>query len=227
MSYVKCLCWFLGHAEQLLFWCLCSKVSISNYVTCDMSHFACHMSHCACHMSYVKCLCWSLGHAEQLLFSCVSSKVSICNYVTCHITHVTCYITHGTCHMSNAYVDSWDMLNNVCFDVYAQKWVFVIMSHVTFCMSHVTLRMSHVICKMLMLILGTCWTTFVLMSMLKSEYLWLCHMSHFACHMSQCACHMSYVKCLCLCWFLGHAEQLLFSCLYSKGSIRNYVTCHK
>jgi len=100
------------------------------------------------------------------------------------------------------------------------------MLHVTFCMSHVTLRMSHVICQMLMLILGTCWTTFVLMSMLKSEYLWLCHMSHFACHMSQCACHMSYVKCLCLCWFLGHAEQLLFSCLCSKVSICNYVTFH-
>ena len=29
-----------------------------------------------------------------------------------------------------AYVDPWDMVNNYCFDVYAQKWVFVIMSHV-------------------------------------------------------------------------------------------------
>ena len=133
-----------------------------------MSHFACHMSHCACHMPYVKCLCWFLGHAEQLLFWCLCSKVSLCNYVT-------------------------------------------------FCMSHVTLRMSHVICQMLMLILGTCWTTFVLMSMLKSEYLWLCHISHFACHMSQCACHMSYVKCLC--WSLGHAEQFLFSCLCSNVAV--------
>ena len=69
--------WSLGHAEQLLFSGLCSKVSISNNVTCDMSHFACHMSHCACHMSYVKCLCWSLGHAEQLLFSCLYSKVTV------------------------------------------------------------------------------------------------------------------------------------------------------
>ena len=164
MSYVKCLCWSLGHAEQLLFSGLCSKVSISNYVTCDMSHFACHMSHCACHMSYIKCLCWFLGHAEQLLFWCLCSKVSICNYVTCHILHVTCHIAHVTCHMSNAYVDPWDMLNNFCFHVYAQKWVFVIMSHVTF-------RMSHVICKMLMLILGTCRTTFVFMCKLKIEYL--------------------------------------------------------
>ena len=70
MSYVKCLCWSLGHAEQLLFSCVSSKVSICNYVTC-------HMSHVACHMSHVKCLCWSLGHAEQLLFSCLGWKISV------------------------------------------------------------------------------------------------------------------------------------------------------
>ena len=80
--------WSLGHAEQLLFSGLCSKLSISNYVTCDMSHFACHMSHYACQTSYVKCLSWSSGHSEQILFSCVCSKVSICNYVTCHMSHV-------------------------------------------------------------------------------------------------------------------------------------------
>ena len=112
---VTCLCWSLAHAEQLLFSCVSSKVSICNYVTCCMSHFACHMSHCACHMSYVKCLCWFLGHAEQLLFWCLCSKVSICNYVTCHMLHVTCRMSHVTCLMSNAYVDPWDMLNNFCF----------------------------------------------------------------------------------------------------------------
>ena len=77
----------------------------------------------------VTCLCWSLGHAEQLLFSCVNSKVSICNYVTCFMSHFACH------------------------------------------MSHVTLHMSHVICQMLMLILGTCWTSFVFMCKLKSEFL--------------------------------------------------------
>ena len=87
MLYVKCFCWSLGHAEQLLFSCVSSKVSICYYVTCCMSHFACHMS-------YVKCLCWSLGHAEQLLFTCVCSKVSICNYVTCHMSHVTCHMSY-------------------------------------------------------------------------------------------------------------------------------------
>ena len=33
--------------------------------------------------------------------------------------------SHVTCHMSNAYVDPWDMLNNFCFDVYAQKSLFI------------------------------------------------------------------------------------------------------
>ena len=35
--------------------------------------------------------------------------------------------------------------------------------------------------------------------------------------MSHVTCHMSYVKCLC--WSLGHAEQLLFSCLGSKVTL--------
>ena len=30
-------------------------------------------------------------------------------------------MSHVTCLMSNAYVDPWDMLNNFCFRVYAQK----------------------------------------------------------------------------------------------------------
>ena len=43
---VTCLCWSLGHAEQLLFSCVSSKVIIYNYVTCHMSHVACHMGMC-------------------------------------------------------------------------------------------------------------------------------------------------------------------------------------
>ena len=73
-------CWSLGHAEQLLFSCLCSKVSICIHVTCLISHVTCHML-------YVKCLCWSLGHAEQLLFSFVSWKVTACHGVTCHMAN--------------------------------------------------------------------------------------------------------------------------------------------
>ena len=136
---MKCLCWSFGHAEQLLFSCLCSKVSVCNYVTFRMSHCLCQMSHCAFHMSCVKCLCWSLVHSEQLLFSCVSSKVIIYNYVTCHMSYVTCL-------MSNAYVDPWEMVNNFCFHVYAQKWVLVFMSHVTCHILHVTCHIAHVTC---------------------------------------------------------------------------------
>ena len=105
MLYVKCLCWSLRHAEQLLFSGLCSKVSICNYVTCHISHVRCQMSYVICqmlmlilgtcwttfvfmcklkseylllcHMSHDKCLCWSLRHAEKFLFSCLCSNVAI------------------------------------------------------------------------------------------------------------------------------------------------------
>ena len=70
-------------------------------------------------------------------------------------------------------------------------------------MSHFAFHMSHVICEMLMLILGTCWTTFVFMSMLKSVKLSGCQV----------------VKLPgCQDWSMGHAEQLLFSCLCLKVS---------
>ena len=36
-----------------------------------------------------------------------------------HILHVRYY-------MSNAYVDPWDVLNNYCFHVYAQKSRFIV-----------------------------------------------------------------------------------------------------
>ena len=99
------------------------------------------------------------------------------------------------------------MLNNFCFDVFAQKWVFEIMSHATCCMSHVTLRMSLVICQMLMLILGTCWTTFVFMSMLKSVSLSSCQVVKLS---------------SCQVWSLGHAEQVLFPCLCSKVAVYSW-----
>ena len=97
--------------------------------------------------------------------------------------------------------------------------------------------MSSVKCQMLMLILVTCCQHDVEQNMLKIFCLhvyaqkWVllimwyvtCHILHVTCHMSHCACHMSYIKCLC--WSLGHAEQLLFWSLCSKVSIYNYVTC--
>ena len=35
---------------------------------------------------------------------------------------VKCQVSNVKCQMSNAQVDPWDMLNNFCFHVYAQKW---------------------------------------------------------------------------------------------------------
>ena len=72
MSYVKCWCSSLGHAEQLLFWCLCSKVSICDYVTCRMSHVACHMWHVTCEM-----LRLILGTCWTIFFSCLCSNVGV------------------------------------------------------------------------------------------------------------------------------------------------------
>ena len=116
--------------------------------------------------------------------------------VTFHMRHVTFDMSHVTCHLATFFS--------------------CVSSKVTFCHA-VTCHMSYVICQMLMLILGTCWTTFVFMSILKSDYFSCCNMSHFTCHMS----HVT-----CLCWSLGHAEQLLFSWVSSKVIVCHAVACH-
>ena len=125
------------------------------------------------------------------------------------MTHVTFCLSHVTCYMWNACVDPWDMLNNFCFHVYAQKWVFVIMSHVTCHISHVRCHMSQ--CDMLF-VKCLSWSSGhseqILFSCVCSKVS-ICN--YVTCHMSHVTCHMSYVKCLC--WSLGHAEQFLFSCL--------------
>ena len=129
------------------------------------------------------------------------------SHVTCHISHITCHIAHVICHISNAYVDSLDMLNNFCFHVYAQKWVFIIMSHVTFRLSHVTCYMWNAYVDPLDMLNNFCFHVYA--------QKWVFVISHVRCHMSHCASH--YVKCLC--WSLGHAEQLLFSCVSSKVTV--------
>ena len=103
------------------------------------------------------------------------------------------------------------MLNNFCFHVYAQKWVFVIMSHFACHMSHCLCQMSHCAFHM-SCVKCLCW------SLVHSEQLLFSCVSskviiynYVTCHMSHVTCCMSYVKCLC--WSLGHAEQFLFSCL--------------
>ena len=128
-----------------------------------MSHVRCHISHVTCQMSYVKCLCWSLGHSEQLLFSCLYSKVSICDYVTFRMSHVICQM------LISINVDSWDMLNNFCFDDYAQKWVFVIMSHVACHMSHVTCLMSNAYIDPWDMLNNFCFHVYAQMSLFMGE----------------------------------------------------------
>ena len=49
------------------------------------------------------------GHAEQLLFSCLCSKVTISKPEN----------------LKNLQIVPWDMLNNFCFHVYAQKSLFI------------------------------------------------------------------------------------------------------
>ena len=139
----------------------------------------------------------------QKLGTCVSLFVSVtvsvseylwlCHmpHFACHMSHCACHIAHVTCHMSNAYVDSLDMLNNFCFDVYAQKWGFVTMSHVTFRMSQCACHMSYVKCLCLCWFLGH--AEQLLFSCLCSKVS-IC--DYVTCHMSHVACHMSYVRCL-------------------------------
>ena len=126
-------------------------------------------------------------------------------------------MSHVTCLMSNGYVDPWDMLNNFCFQVYAQKWVLVIMSHVTCHILHVTCHIAHVTCHMSNGYVDP-WDMLNNFCFHVEAQKWVfVIMSHVTCHMSHVTCHMSYVKCLC--WSLGHAEQFLFSCLCSNVAV--------
>ena len=103
---VTCSMLSLVHAEQLLFSCViltfCGK-TVENLFRYSVSQ-----------VIGVHCIV-QLG---SFLTECVSSKVT----VTVMLSHVTFH-----CHMSNAYVDTWDMLNNFCFHVivYAQKSLFI------------------------------------------------------------------------------------------------------
>ena len=113
------------------------------------------------------------------------------------MSHVTFRLSHVTCYMWNAYVDPLDMLNNFCFLVYAQKWVFVIMSHFACHMSHCLCQMSHCAFHM-SCVKCLCWSLVhseqLLFSCVSSKVIIYnyvtCHMSHVACHMSHVACQM-------------------------------------
>ena len=106
------------HTEQLLFSCLCSKVtlSLSHHVTISMSHFhtltislshsiTLHMLNNFCFhvyaqksLSHSHTLSFTLSrHAEQLLFSCLGSKVTVysrklqCFFWDLILSILTCY----------------------------------------------------------------------------------------------------------------------------------------
>ena len=41
------------------------------------------------------------------------------------VTYVKCHLSSVNCQLPNAYADPWEMLNNFCFHVYAQKSLFI------------------------------------------------------------------------------------------------------
>ena len=60
LSYIKCLCWSLGHAEQLLFSCLCSKVTVYDCLSC------CHVMLSCCHV-ILSCCHMSIAYIDHIL----------------------------------------------------------------------------------------------------------------------------------------------------------------
>ena len=67
----------------------------------------------------LKCNPWDMP-SNFTVYDCLSC---------CHVMLSCCQVMLSCCHMSNAYVDHWDMLNNFCFHVYAQKSLFMIFCH--------------------------------------------------------------------------------------------------
>ena len=106
------------HAEQLLFSCLGSKVtlSFSHTLTLTLSHSItlhmlnnfCFHGHAQKSLSHSFTLSFTLSrHAEQLLFSCLCSKVTL------SLSHsLTLTLSHSL---------SLDTLNNFGFHVYAEN----------------------------------------------------------------------------------------------------------
>ena len=112
------------------------------------------------------------------------------------MSHVTFRLSHVTCYMWNAYVDPLDMLNNFCFLVYAQKWVFVIMSHFACHMSHCLCQMSHCAFHM-SCVKCLCW------SLVHSEQLLFSCVSSKVIIYNYVTCHMLHVLCQMLMLILG------------------------
>ena len=107
---------------------------------------------------------WEPGNVVELL-NCWNVEMQSCHAAICQVfmlITVTCWTTFvfmsmlkshclwlfvmlscrhvilSCCHMSSAYVDHWDMLNNFCFHVYAQKSVFMIVCHAVMSCCHMS-----------------------------------------------------------------------------------------
>ena len=97
-----------GHAEQLLFSCLCSKVTLTFSHSLSLSRsFNLSFTHSR--------------HAEQLLFSSLCWKVTLTlshshSLSLCHSHSRTLSISHSI---------TLDMLNKLCFYLYAENSLFI------------------------------------------------------------------------------------------------------
>ena len=147
----------------------CFEVFAQKWVFVIMSHVTCCMSHVACHMSYVKCLCWSLGHAEQFLFSCLCSNVAVYGWKRQWFFFDTSTLS---CEWTNHRAGSQLKMSESQTKAGNQKkfenlkiWKFENLKIWKFKNLKIEIQKS----KWLKLILGTCWTTFVFMSRLKSR----------------------------------------------------------
>ena len=108
MSYVKCLCWSLGHAEQLLFSGLCSKVTV-------------YSQKLQCFFYIIHLILWVRVHR-----ACSQLKITIAIYkqwlltidmktkvvqnvprINICIWHMTCDMRNVTCDMQNVTCNMW------------------------------------------------------------------------------------------------------------------------
>ena len=100
-----------SHAEQLLFSCLCSKVTLtlSHSLNCSLSH-----SHLTLSLTHLL----TLDMLKNFCFHVYTQK-SLYHYHT---------LTHSRSHSHTISVShslTLNMLNNFCFHVYAQKSLFI------------------------------------------------------------------------------------------------------
>ena len=100
-------------------------------------------------------------------------------------------LSHVTHHMSFIKCLFWSLRHFEQPDFSCVSSKVIVRHAVTCLMSHFTFHMSHITCHIsnAYFVLKTCWTTFVFMCKLKSDFLSCCHMSRVTCDI----CDMSQV----------------------------------